>query len=315
MSDESHLEDQTILAALEALGKGVDTAGLVPVPGLDETSDTLARLYLETLGLAPFALEPIAPSAAVEERLLAVIQGDQGDQGEETQGVVEQVVETVKPSGPPAPEPSAAPVRPRLIAMPSSAGRGGSARRRWPLALAATLAAALAGLSGWLAIQVRESRATIAELRGEVSALRERAQAATAEAARAQLDALNLRQKFALVTSAAVEVSSMRPDEALAPQPNAHGILFVASDRQHWYLKMRNLAPAEGQKAYCLWFINDSGPILGGAFNSQPGAPIELSASEMPAGTKDVRVTLEENGKVEKPAGQLVLKVTASYKL
>jgi hypothetical protein len=145
--------------------------------------------------------------------------------------------------------------------------------------------------------------------------LRERAETATAEAARAQNDVLSLTQKFALVTSPAVEVSSMRPDEAVATQPNAHGILFVASDRQHWYLKMRNLEPAEGQRAYCLWFINDSGPILGGAFKSTPGSPIELSASQMPAGTKDVRVTLEESGQVVQPAGQLVLKVAASYKL
>jgi hypothetical protein len=310
VSDENHLEDQTILAALAGLEKGVDTAGLVRVPGLDETSDTLARLYLETLGLSPFALEPITPSAGLEERILSEIQG------EETQGVVEQVVVApVAPLPPKGEEPQTGPIRPRLVPMPAAGGRGGAARRSWPLALAATLALALAGLSVWLGLQVRQRQSTIAELRSEVASLRERAETATAEAARAQNDVLTLTEKFALVTSPAVEVSPMRPDAAVATQPNAHGILFVASDRQHWYLKMRNLEPTEGQKAYCLWFINDSGPILGGAFSSKPGSPIELSASEMPAGTKDVRVTLEENGQVVQPAGQLVLKVAASYRL
>jgi len=324
VSDETHIEDRTILAALEALGKGVDTSGQIPVSGLDESADTFTRLYLETLGLLPYALEPIVPSPELEAKILDAIRG------EETQGVVEQIVEPLaEPASSAAPEPAApsapvasmppkeptGPIRPRLIPMPPSAGRAGSARRRWPLALAAVLALAMAGLSGWLALEVRQSQSTIADLQREVESLRERAKAANAEAAQARLDVLSLKEKFSLVTSPAVEVSPLRPDEASPLQPDASGILFVAADRQHWYLSMHNLAPAQGQKAYCLWFINDSGPILGGAFNSQPGTPIELSAKRMPAGTKDVRVTLEDSARVVQPAGQLVLKVTASYKL
>jgi hypothetical protein len=92
-------------------------------------------------------------------------------------------------------------------------------------------------------------------------------------------------------------------------------MIFVAADRQHWYLTTHNLAPAEGGKAYLLWFINESGPQRAGAFKASPGGPVELSARKMPAGTKDIRITLEDSPTVTLPAGQLVLKMTASYKL
>ncbi len=306
MNDEElYPEDRTILAALEALGSGTDTSGQIPRTGADETSDTLARLYLETLGLLPYALEPIAPRPEVEEALLAAIRGEASQ--ESSDPALERAV--------PAPEPPVTGSRPRLIAMPPPGSRSAVRRRRWPAALAATLIAGLLGLSGWLFIQVQEGEGTIADLQAEIAVWKDRAQAATQEANKAQLDNLDLKQKFSLVTSPAVEVHTMRPDEKGPLQPEAHGVLFVAADHRHWYLCLRNLQPAEGQKAYVLWFINDQGPVASGAFNARSGGPVEMSSQQMPAGTVDVRVTLEDSAHVSQPAGQLVLKGTSIYQL
>ena len=334
MSDELHSEDLTILAALEALGTETAASGAIPRAGADEASDTLARLYVETLGLLPYELEPIAPRPEVEEALFAAILG------EETQDVVAQeeageATQDVAPEGREAflaeePEPGstkevppaargaeAAPGkgRARLIPMPPPSARAAVQRRRWPTALAATLILGLLGLAAYLEIQVQEGKGTIADLQGEMAALKEQAQAVTAEANRSQLDISDLREKFKIVTSPASEVRPLRPDEKGPLQPAASGVLFVSADHQHWYLVLRNLQPAEGQKAYVIWFINEQGPVNGGWVSPRSGALAELTAKQMPAGTTDVRVTLEANPHVASPAGPLVLKAATSVAL
>jgi hypothetical protein len=298
---ETSSEDRTILAVVEPLGLRTDTPSALPRP--DEATETLGRLYTEVLGLLPFELEPVTPSAAIRERLMAAIHGD------ETQPAAALAPVLTPPR--PAPEPRS--TRPAPAAPHYAARR--PAPSRWPLALAATLCALLLGLSAWLYLQRGEQRRTIAQLEEQVAAERNRAEQAAAEARKIQAAALDLREKFALVTSPAVEVSPMRPSGAPPPQPGARGVLFVAADHQHWYLSLEGLPPAEAGKTYTLWFMADQGPVSAGSFTARPGEPVELSSKTMPAGTRQTVVTLEDDPAAAAPTGPEVLRSAAPYLL
>lgn len=306
MSTDNPSDDAAILAALEALEQGADSPR---GPRGDETAETLARLYTEVLGLVPYDLEPAAASAGAKDRLMALVQGNEARPAAEpspssASGPAVAPVAPLRPAPAPAPEP-----RPRM------AGTAAVARRpsRWPLALAAMISLALIGLSAWLFTQVRAQREEIARLERAVETERARASAAAEEVRRIQADALDLRQKFQLVTSHAVEVSPMRPVGPQPLQPQASGILFVAADHQHWYLRVRGLQPASGGQAYTLWFETDQGPVKSGHFSGRSGEPEDLSSEQMPAGTRGVLVTLEDSRDVVAPTGPPVLRAAAVY--
>jgi len=303
---ESHSEDLTILAAIEALDRGIDAPGAPRPDELSET-DTLARLYTEVMGLIPYQLEPVEPSPEVRTRLMALINGD------ETRPAAE--VSQVTP-------PAAVPLRASQevrASRPVSTVQGAAASRRapsrWPLALAAVLSLALLGLSAWLFLQVGRQQETIATLQQELDTERARVAEVTEEAERVRAASLSMREKFSLVTSPAVEVSPMRPVGEKPPQPYARGILFVASNHQHWYLSLDGIQPAPTGQAYKLWFVVDQGAVDAGSFTAQPGAPIELDSKHMPAGTKGVLVTLEADPQSPAPAGPEILRAAAVYKI
>ena len=80
MNEETSPEDLTILAALATLEPMDETPGGTPEPRpvhVSDTSEMLARLYREVLGLLPLELEPIAPAPAVKARMMAKIRGDE----------------------------------------------------------------------------------------------------------------------------------------------------------------------------------------------------------------------------------------------
>ncbi|HEX9940720.1 MAG TPA: anti-sigma factor [Thermoanaerobaculia bacterium] len=303
-NSENHSEDLTILAAVEALERGIDAPG--GEPRQDESAETLTRLYTEVLGLVPFALDPVAPSPEARVRLMALIHGD------ETRPAAEPVRAAVPLSA--SPEARA----PRLVPPGRPAPAVVRRPSRWPLALAAALALVALGLSAWLYLQLGQQRQTIAQLRQEVAAERARAEQALTEVRQVQADARDLqelRERFTLVTSPAVEVSPMRPVGRKPLQPEARGILFVAADHQHWYLSLRNLQPAATGKAYKLWFMTDRGAVSSGHFTAEPGKPADLESAHMPAGTKGVLVTLEDDPQAPAPTGPPILQAAAVYKI
>lgn len=315
---ETHSDDLTILAALEALDRGIDSPGGAPRPNELSEIDTLARLYTEVVGLIPYQLQPVEPSPGVRTRLMELIQGD------ETQAAAPDAPDApVVPaaSAVQAAPPAAVPLRPsQEVRVPRTVSVQGaaSARRspsRWPLALAAVLSFLLLGLSAWLYLQLGQQQQTIATLQQELDAERARVAEVTAEAQKIQASALDMREKFSLVTSPAVEVSPMRPVGSPPPQPYARGILFVASNHQHWYVSFDGLQPAANGKAYKLWFVADQGTVSGGSFTARPGDPMELSSKHMPAGTKGVLVTLEEDPQAPTPAGPEILRAAAVYQI
>ena len=293
---EASSEDLTILAAVESLEQG--TASF-RAPRGDEAAETLARLYTEVLGLVPYDLAPETPSPDVLKRLMVTVHGDETQPAALAPTVVLPRSQEVRP--------------PRLVpAAPAPLARR-PAPRRWPLALAATLCFLLLGLSAWLYLQLGQQRQTIAQLQREIAAERTRAEEAIADARTVRTSELDLREKFALVTSRAVQVSSMRPAGGTPLQPDARGVLFVAADHQHWYLSLDGLAPAESGKTYKLWFVADEGTVSAGSFTARPGAPVELSSKTMPAGTRGAVVTLEDDPAAPAPSGPEILRAEGAF--
>ena len=308
MNGEAQTEDLTILAALESLERGIDAPR--DAVRLDETSETLSRLYTEVLGLIPYELAPVAPSADVKTRLMAAIGAEArpaaalpaataAEPPRVAPPVPLQEPRASRPAAPPAP--IARPVRPS----------------RWPLSLAAVLALALLGLSAWLYSQVGVQRTTIADLRHQLSLERSRSEGAIAKVRQLENAGFDMQQNLSLVSSRAVLVSPMRPvaQPGQAPlQPDAHGTLFVAADHQHWYMSLQGLQPAPAGQVYKLWFMADH-PVSSGSFTARPGEPMALSSQQMPAGTKGAIVTLESDPNAKAPTGPAILQAAPPYQI
>jgi hypothetical protein len=335
VTEPMHPEDRTILAAVEALGRESESPGVPPRADLDDTTEeTRARLYTEVLGLIPYELAPVAPSPGVKARLMAAIQHAepeaapgpvQGARDPAPPTLAEPIrLTSVPPAQPPRSGnvPTPAPFRPasQEYRVPRRTSLTPPPRRvvrpaRWPLALAACLALVFASFSAALYLQLDHQRDTIDALGRQLDLERGRAASAVKQARQSEADALSMREKFALITSPAVEASPMRPPAANPLQPAARGVLFVASDHQHWYLCLHGVEPAPAGKTYKLWFVANAGTVSGGVFTARPGEPVELSSKEMPAGTKAVKVTLEADPETPKPAGPEVLQAAGVYRL
>ena len=277
-------EDRTILAALEALENGGEPSRAEEMG----EAETLARLYTEVLGLVPYGLEPAAPRPEAKAKLLAAIRGE----------------ETL-PSPEPRPAPIPRPATSREVPVaPAPRGVAMMQRRRsvWPMALAATLILALAGLSGWLYLRQQQMEETIASLE---RALGTQQQEAEQEVAGMRAAMERMRVNFSLVTAPAVKVSPLRP---VAPDNQARGILFVAADNQHWYLAVHDLPPAPPGRDYQLWWEAEEGMFSGGVFDPAAGEKVELYSETMPAGTREVWITLEPDRGAPRPTGPEVLR-------
>ncbi|HEY2740202.1 MAG TPA: hypothetical protein VGK45_17465, partial [Thermoanaerobaculia bacterium] len=102
MSQETHWEDQMINAAVEALERGADPSAAEPRG--DETAETLARLYIEVMGLIPYELIPEAPDPEIKQRLFATI-----------------TARAARPATAPAPAPAAPPPPVQTLQAPAPA--------------------------------------------------------------------------------------------------------------------------------------------------------------------------------------------------
>jgi hypothetical protein len=303
VSEEPTLEDHALLAALAAL-EGRSAPAFVPAArrgaspkGAPEAgardggdaaeAETLARLYHELLGLLPAALPPAVVPPEIKRRLMAAIQAAPAGLAGESGAVTAA-------SSPPA-RPRAAAVEPRRTRA-----------RRWPTALAAALILALLGASGWLVLGLRQQGETIAGLGRQRDEARRQAGEAESRLARLTAEIGRMRDRVAVVASPGVEACALKP--VMPAMSGAHGMLFVAADHQHWYMSLRGLPPAGGNRVYQLWFVADQGPVSGGTFTGEPGQPMDLSSERMPAGTKAVRVTLENGAGAAAPSGPDVLR-------
>ncbi len=298
--EEKNTEDLTILAALENLERGADPS-VAEGPRGDETVETLARLYTEVLGLIPCGLDPVAPSPGARERLLAAI----GAAAPEPRPVpVPAPAASVAPTAPSAPTAISESLRPAPRIAPGPLPRRHS---RWPLAIAAVLALAFAGLSAWLWMTQQAQRTEIARLRQELDTHRQLAARAGEEGQQARTEMEKMQARFALVTSPAVEVRPLRPVGDL--QPDARGLLFVAPDHQHWYLALEGLETPPGGGIYKLWWVTEQGPLDAGSVSAEGGEKVQMGSDQMPAGIREVVITLEADGSAPTPQGPRVLQV------
>ncbi len=283
MTDERSIEGPKDEGVIALLVDGLNCKrDIDPVEELGELLDEpRGRDYLEAIGLLALANEPLAPSPEIEERLLGALQGEGGS--------LEAVGKVPLPFAPPR--------------SASGASRAGG-RSGWPLRLAATLALALLGLSGWQLLQLDRQERAIARLSSQ---LRE-AEQQSVQLAELSSQLADVQDKLGVVTSPAVEVCSLNPVGDNPLQPQSRGTLYVAADHQHWYLKVDGLQPCPQGSAYQLWFITAGGrPVSAGTFDVKAGARLELSSETMPAGTRAVQITVEPLGGSAQPSGQSVL--------
>jgi hypothetical protein len=326
VSEELTSEDRALLAALAALEEPETGAPASPAspaspvelpptahpaqepgqpapPGDGAEAETLTRLYHEVLGLMPFALAPAAPPPEIKRRLMArLVEPDLAAQAAPV------TLEAGQPVAVPAPA-SAQATQDRFAAASRSRSAsvpGRSGAPRWLSALAAALILALLGTCGWLLDDLRERRGAIVRLAAQRDAALRHADEVEARLGRLTTQVSSMRDSFSVMTSPAVEVCNLRA--ATPEQADARGMLFVAADHQHWAMSLRGLRPPAGGKVYQLWFVADQGPVSGGTFAAQPGAPVELGSDRMPAGTKAVRITLESSPGSPAPSGPDVLR-------
>lgn len=328
MNEELTPEDRALLAALEALQAEPGAPSSPPAehlasdadqaapPGDAAEAETLTRLYHEVLGLMPFALAPAAPPPEAKSRLMTRIAGPEAAAPTATPEAAAPPAASTAAEPPAALAPAAIPAaatvaglqgrpaptsRSRSASVPSRAGAS-----RWLSALAAALILALLGTCGWLINDLRVRRDAIARLAEQRDAALRHAGEVEARLGRLSSQVSSLRDSFSVVTSPAVEVCNLR---AVTPeQADARGMLFVAADHQHWMMSLRGLRPPAGGKVYQLWFVAAQGTMSGGTFAARPGEPVELGSERMPAGTRAVRITLENSPGSPTPGGPDVLR-------
>jgi hypothetical protein len=230
----------------------------------------IERLNFEIGGLLPLALDPVEPSPAVARE------------------ISRQVAEVQSPAtgssagGPPV---ASFPARP---AMPS-----------WLLPLAAVLTLLAIGLAASLFGIVRDQRLELAALEAQVEELtRDSAELAVLEEGLA-----HARQNLQLVSSEGVEICPLRPIEGAAPE-GPYGLLFIAADHQHWYVRVTGLK-TDPERYYRLWFEAADGSLV--PAGNLLGQELELSSPTMPEGTRAVHVSVETQPEPPAPSGEFVL--------
>jgi anti-sigma-K factor RskA len=239
----------------------------------------LQRETIEVIGLLPYELAEQVPSAATRERLMAAVRGEDSEQ-----------------------------VRVRAAAPPQGGQVVPMPQRTWQsrlLPLAAALIIALLGVSLWQQFaQLQEQQRTIDRLASQLS----ETNVQETQVAQYQEELEAMQEQLALVTSRGVEVCSLKPRYAAAAETNARGTLFVASDHQHWYLRIDDLEPCPLGRSYQLWFVTEDGTAVdGGVLQIEHGVELEVTSDSMPQGTVEVSITLEPPGGSPAPSGPLVL--------
>jgi hypothetical protein len=327
MSEAKSAEELGLDAALEVLEAPLAELEARLASGDDATA-ALRRQHLDAFVQLAWALPAEPASAAGRERLLGRLQGDETVQVSRPTLVREEAGPAPGPMGvldPPAPPQAGSGPRavssragaPGPIAGPSSARRppapfvpSAASRRsyRWALPLAAVLALAAIGIGfhDWrVGQQLGEARQQLAAVQQEREQLAARLQSQGAVPA---MDAKmrDLRSHLALVTSSGSLVCALRPSPGTHAR-DAAGVLYVAADHQHWYLRAQNLPPPGDGLAYRLWFLVGDQPVHAGAFTME-GNEAVMSSPTMPKGTSAALVTVEPAGELGKrPRGPVIL--------
>jgi len=342
VSTELDQEDLAAFGVLDDLAHGdgqEDTAPVEP-PAPDEAVEVLRRLYLESLGLLAYELEPAQPQPETRATILAHLIGDEtqevsplmigvataqarppagpsGSAGTGIQGI--PLSEVTRPAffAPTTDAPAVERAVERTVeavGLRSAQSRRSQPRSRWPVVSAVLFALAAIGLGAWVAQLQSEVAYRDAKIQGLESRLAD-GDRLTRELAAAKTEVAQIEQRFTFVTAPAMTVFSLRPPAAGSLQPMARGHLFLAADRRHWQLEVRGLKPEPEPQDYQLWFIVDGLPWSGGVFDAKPGKPALLAASSIPAGTTAIAITLERKGGTASPTSPILLGADSSVQI
>jgi len=334
MSEAKSAEELSLDAALDVLEAPLAELEARLLAGDDATA-AVRRQQLEALVQLAWAQPAAPPSATGRQRLLSRLQGD------ETVQVARPALARAPVDPGPAPgplgvlDPPAAPAAPLpgaggLRGAPprtggAAAGPGASRRGAapvvplarasrsygWALPLAAVFALAAIGLAlhDWrLGQQLGATRRQLAAAEQQREQLASRLQSPGGGAVPAAMEAKlrDLQTQLTMVTSPASLMCALRPSPG-TPAREAAGVLYVADDHQHWYLRAQKLPPPGEGRAYRLWFLVGDRPVHAGTFTME-GDEAVMSSPTMPKGTSAALITVEPAGEPGKrPGGPVVL--------
>lgn len=329
MSDSAYSDELALDAALDVLEAPLAELE-IRLTGLDDASAALRRPQLEAIAQLAWALPAEPASAAGRQRLLGALQGD------ETVRVARPALPSPGADAGPAPGPLGV-LDPPAPPQPASGPRGvparagasgpiagpGATRRpsapfvppaaarpsyRWALPLAAVfaLAALGVGFDDWRrGQQLGEARQQLAAAQREREQLASKLESQGAQPAMEE-KMRDLQSQLTMVTSSSSLVCALRPSPGTHAR-EAAGVLYVADDHQHWYLRAQNLPPPGEGRAYRLWFLVGDDPVHAGAFTME-GDEAVMSSPTMPKGTSAALITIEPAGEPgERPSGPVVL--------
>jgi anti-sigma-K factor RskA len=252
------------------------------------------RDYAEVLGGLGTDVTPVAPPPAVRARLLERVAADAGPARREP---VSQAAPPASPAPPAAPAPPARPavVRPAPPARPAAPARSGLG---WPLAWAATVAAA-AAVVFYLWTTVGDLRREMAVREAQLAALRVRLAALAGETARQQ-------EQLALLRAPETHVVALAGQPA---SPEAHGRMWWNGQSRRGLFVTSGLPPAPADKTYQLWVISEGKPISAGVFAVDAAGTGVLPVGPIAGAVRAdaFAVTLEPAGGLPAPSGSMYL--------
>ena len=285
--DNRPFEDEAIQAAMAEFGMENTTDEI-------DADGPLAREYRELLGLMALAAPPIAASTDLKERIMTELLG------EETQEV-EHLVQKVREYS----QDANLETRVIPIMVPESTGSAASGQwLRWAAAAMLFGLVALGSVSVYLFREVDTMGNRLANLTLEMD---DAASSREGHLAQTRSVLADTKQNLMLVTSSSTEICPLRAPGGSAV-PTARGILYIAPDHQHWYLRVQGLKQIE-ENQYRLWFLVGDGlkPVNGGSLDLQGGREATLGSATMPENTKAVKITLEDRDAEGDPEGPVVV--------
>jgi anti-sigma-K factor RskA len=251
---------------------------------------------------------PDPEEQAILDALAALEDGEPAAGGRETRAYTELL--GLLPHGlePVVPSPE---VRRRVLAAVGERGRPSAAAprsaARWPLALAAAIAAVAIGLAGWLGARVGAQDATIEALTAELAAAAERSSRLARENAELTAARGALAHQLSLATSPGMVACPLEPMDE--DHPGVRGMLFLSPGGGPWLLSVQDLEPPPAGGVYVVWFLGGDDPHHMGVLAPGPDRTVQLTAERMPGheSMTGVAVTLEPSAAVERPTGPTLL--------
>lgn len=290
MSDRSHPVDLLPAHALGALEPNESAAVESHVAGCRECARELAQWRRTTEEVAG-ATTPIAPSPELRRRVLAAAIPLPASRAPAPAGA--------RPSRPaPAPSRPAHPLR--------GAGR---ARTRSPLRwLPAAAAIAALALASWSLARQARMAGELELASAEARRLASDQQLLRGELARTRTQVAELSSTLELVSSPATRRIALA---GLGSAAGARATALVDPARGTALFSARELPATPPGRTYQLWYITtERGPVSAGTFAVDEGGRGELTVTGVPA-SESIQawaVTLEPQGGVPQPTGEMVLK-------